>query len=39
VLGPRSTVGMRCDVRPISVLGAGAVVASGTRVDGERVPG
>jgi NDP-sugar pyrophosphorylase family protein len=38
VLGPRSTVGMRCDVRPVSVLGEGAVVASGTDVDGERVP-
>ncbi len=39
VLGPRSTVGMRCHVRPVSVLGQGAVVASGTDVDGERVPG
>ncbi|MGH9090860.1 MAG: sugar phosphate nucleotidyltransferase [Acidimicrobiales bacterium] len=39
VLGPGATVGMRCDVRPISVLGEGAVVASGTTVDGERVPG
>ncbi|HEY3942513.1 MAG TPA: NDP-sugar synthase [Acidimicrobiales bacterium] len=38
VLGPGSTVGERCDVRPISVLGAGAVVASGTMVDGKRVP-
>jgi mannose-1-phosphate guanylyltransferase len=39
ILGPRSTVGERCDVRPTSVLGAGAVVASGTSLDGERVPG
>jgi NDP-sugar pyrophosphorylase family protein len=39
VLGPRSVVGERCDVRSISVLGAGAVVASGSRLDGERVPG
>lgn len=39
VLGPGATVGMRCEVRPISVLGEGAVVASGTTVDGERVPG
>jgi mannose-1-phosphate guanylyltransferase len=39
VLGPRSTVGQRGDVRPVSVLGAGAVVASGTVVDGERVSG
>jgi len=39
VLGPGSTVGERCDVRPISVLGDGAVVPSGTVVDAERVPG
>jgi mannose-1-phosphate guanylyltransferase len=39
VLGPGSTVGMRCEIRPVSVLGEGAVVASGTTVDGERVPG
>ncbi|HEY1826526.1 MAG TPA: NDP-sugar synthase [Acidimicrobiales bacterium] len=37
VMGPRSTVGQRGDVRPVSVLGAGAVVSSGTMVDGERV--
>lgn len=39
VLGPRAIVGQRADVRPVSVLGAGAVVASGTLVDGERVEG
>jgi mannose-1-phosphate guanylyltransferase len=39
VLGPRATVGQRADVRPVSVLGAHAVVASGTVVDGERVSG
>ena len=39
VLGPHVTVGQRADVRPISVLGARAVVASGTLVDGERVTG
>ena len=39
VLGPGSTVGERCDVRPVSVLGFDAVVPSGTLVDGERVPG
>jgi mannose-1-phosphate guanylyltransferase len=39
VLGPRSTVGERCEVRPVSVLGEGVLVASGTRLDGERVPG
>jgi NDP-sugar pyrophosphorylase family protein len=38
VLGGGSTVGERCDVRAVSVLGFGAVVPSGTVVDGERVP-
>jgi mannose-1-phosphate guanylyltransferase len=39
VLGSHSTVGQRSDVRPVSVLGENAMVASGTVVDGERVPG
>jgi mannose-1-phosphate guanylyltransferase len=39
VMGPRSIVGQRADVRPTSVLGADAVVSSGTLVDGERVAG
>jgi mannose-1-phosphate guanylyltransferase len=39
VMGPNATVGQRGDVRPVSVLGAHAVVASGTVVDGERVTG
>jgi NDP-sugar pyrophosphorylase family protein len=39
VLGPGATVGMRCHLWPVSVLGRGAVVASGTDVDGERIPG
>jgi mannose-1-phosphate guanylyltransferase len=39
VMGPHSTVGQRGDVRPVSVLGARSVVASGTVVDGERVAG
>jgi mannose-1-phosphate guanylyltransferase len=39
VMGPRSVVGQRGDVRPVSVLGADAVVSSGTVVDGERVSG
>ena len=39
VMGPHSVVGQRGDVRPISVLGADAVVSSGTLVDGERVSG
>ncbi|HUZ10008.1 MAG TPA: NDP-sugar synthase [Acidimicrobiales bacterium] len=38
VLGPGSTVGERCDLRPLSVLGAGVVVPSGTMLDGKRVP-
>ena len=39
VMGPRSVVGQRGDVRPISVLGADSVVSSGSLVDGERVSG
>ncbi len=39
VMGPRAIVGQRGDVRPVSVLGADAVVSSGTLVDGERVSG
>ena len=39
VMGPRSIVGQRGDVRAVSVLGADAVVSSGTLVDGERVSG
>ncbi|MGP0030540.1 MAG: sugar phosphate nucleotidyltransferase [Acidimicrobiales bacterium] len=39
VLGPHATVGQRGDLRPTSVLGARAVVASGTVVDGERISG
>jgi NDP-sugar pyrophosphorylase family protein len=39
IMGPRSKVGQRGDVRPVSVLGADAVVSSGTVVDGERVAG
>lgn len=39
IMGPRSIVGQRADVKPLSVLGADAVVSSGTMVDGERVSG
>ena len=39
VMGPRSIVGQRADVRPLTVLGADAVVSSGTIVDGDRVSG
>ncbi len=38
IIGPGAIVGQRCTVHPISVVGAGAVTASGTVVDGERVP-
>jgi mannose-1-phosphate guanylyltransferase len=37
ILGPHATVGQRADIRPVSVLGARSVVASGTVVDGERI--
>jgi mannose-1-phosphate guanylyltransferase len=39
ILGPHATVGQRSDVRPVSVLGIGCVIPSGTLVDGERVAG
>ncbi len=39
IMGPRSIVGQRGDVRAVSVLGADAVISSGTLVDGERVSG
>jgi carbonic anhydrase/acetyltransferase-like protein (isoleucine patch superfamily) len=39
IMAPRSIVGQRADVRAVSVLGADAVVSSGTVVDGERVSG
>jgi mannose-1-phosphate guanylyltransferase len=38
ILGNGAIVGERCDVRPVSILGHGAVVAAGSTVDGERVP-
>ncbi|MGH3579324.1 MAG: hypothetical protein ACRDU0_17435, partial [Mycobacterium sp.] len=37
VIGPWAIVGQRCAIHPLSVVGAGAVTASGTVVDGERV--
>ncbi len=39
IMGSRSIVGQRGDVRAVSVLGADAVISSGTLVDGERVSG
>ncbi len=38
IIGPGSTVGQRGEVRGLSVVGAEVVVASGTVVEGERVP-
>jgi carbonic anhydrase/acetyltransferase-like protein (isoleucine patch superfamily) len=38
VIGPGAIVGQRCVIHPLSVIGAGAVTASGTVIDGERVP-
>jgi mannose-1-phosphate guanylyltransferase len=38
IVGPRARVGEGSDVRPLSVLGEGAVVDPGTVVPGERVP-
>ncbi len=37
IIGPDAIVGQRCAIRALSVVGAGAVTASGTVVDGERV--
>ncbi|MCL4446003.1 MAG: NDP-sugar synthase [Actinobacteria bacterium] len=39
ILGSGSTVGERCDVRGLSIVGAGVVLPSGTVTDGERIPG
>lgn len=38
IVGPGATIGQRCVVHPLSVIGAEVVIASGTVVDGERVP-
>ena len=38
IVGPGATVGQRCTVSGVSVIGAGAVIASGTSLDGERYP-
>jgi mannose-1-phosphate guanylyltransferase len=37
VIGPGAIVGQRCIIHALSVIGAGAVTASGTVIDGERV--
>jgi ADP-glucose pyrophosphorylase len=38
IIGPDAIIGQRCVIRGLSVIGAGAVTASGTVVDAERVP-
>jgi len=38
MVGPDAIVGQRCIVAGMSVIGAGAVIASGTTLDGERYP-
>jgi len=38
IVGPGAIVGQRCTVSGVSVIGAGAVIASGTTLDGERYP-
>ncbi len=37
VIGPRAIIGQRCAIHPLSVIGADAIIASGTVIDGERV--
>jgi mannose-1-phosphate guanylyltransferase len=37
VVGPDAIIGQRCVIRSLSVIGGGAVTASGTIIDGERV--
>ncbi len=38
IIGPGAIIGQRCVIHPLSVVGAGAVTASGTVIDGQRVP-
>ncbi len=38
IIGAEAIIGQRCVIRGLSVIGAGAVTASGTVVDAERVP-
>jgi mannose-1-phosphate guanylyltransferase len=37
VIGPGAIVGQRCVIHPLSVIGAAAVTASGTVIDGQRI--
>ncbi len=39
IVGPRAIIGQRCVIHGVSVIGAGAVTASGTTLDGERYTG
>jgi mannose-1-phosphate guanylyltransferase len=38
IIGPGAIIGQRCVVTGVSVVGAGAVIASGTTLDGGRYP-
>jgi mannose-1-phosphate guanylyltransferase len=38
IIGPGAIIGQRCVIRGLSVIGADAVIASGTDLDAERVP-
>ncbi len=38
IIGPRAVIGQRCSIHSLSVIGADVVTASGTVIDGERVP-
>jgi acetyltransferase-like isoleucine patch superfamily enzyme len=38
VVGPGATVGQRCTVLGVSVIGADVVVPAGTELEGARVP-
>jgi mannose-1-phosphate guanylyltransferase len=38
IVGPAAIIGQRCVITGVSVIGAGAVIASGTTLDGERYP-
>jgi mannose-1-phosphate guanylyltransferase len=37
VVGPRAIIGQRCVIHALSVIGADAITASGTVIDGERI--
>jgi mannose-1-phosphate guanylyltransferase len=37
IIGPGAIVGQRCVIHPLSVIGAAAITASGTVIDGQRI--